>query len=184
VHSVGAGGSPGQLPAADPTGTSSVAALDGGEAAAGDLTPDNPSDGSGTGLAGAGLGLVGAGVVDAAAVDMALARTPGGGMPATTGGVAGASSAVPEGVIGGDNRTGGPGGRAATGLGRTGSGADAHAAGSGGRGQEDEPDEHLTWLTEDDMVWGGDEPAAPSVLGGAKDGASDDGADAQPAGKD
>jgi hypothetical protein len=34
-----------------------------------------------------------------------------------------------------------------------------------GRGQDEEQDEHESWLTEDDMNWGGDD-AAPAILGG------------------
>jgi hypothetical protein len=179
VHSVGTGGAAGQQRAAAPSGTSSVPVLSGDGATAGGVTAGDPSGVSGTGLAAAGLGLLGAGMVDAAALDMALARTigPGGGMPGTTGGVSGAAN-VTEGVIGGDSPAAGPGGKAATGIGR-GPAADAHAAVTGGRGQEDEPDEHLTWLTEDDMVWGGDETVPPSVLGG-----TEPEADGEPAGND
>ncbi|GAA2676706.1 WXG100 family type VII secretion target [Actinoplanes palleronii] len=44
--------------------------------------------------------------------------------------------------------------------------AAGNAAGRGaGRGDEDEADERTTWLTEDEMVWGGSN-AAPPVLGG------------------
>ncbi|WP_433315411.1 hypothetical protein ACQP0U_02575 [Micromonospora sp. CA-269861] len=37
--------------------------------------------------------------------------------------------------------------------------------GGQGRAQDDDSDERLTWLTEDEMVWQGDEKAGPSVLG-------------------
>ncbi|HEX5540319.1 MAG TPA: hypothetical protein VFX60_01955 [Micromonospora sp.] len=48
------------------------------------------------------------------------------------------------------------------------SGADANRSAAGTRpavGSATEADERLTWLTEDEMVWHGDEHAAPSVLG-------------------
>ena len=126
---------------------------------------------SGTGLAAAGAALLGAGLVDAVALDMALGRAgmPSGGVPGQmTGGVSGAARQLTDGVIGNENRPAGPGGRAATGLTRVGAADGRSAAGAGSRGHEDEPDEHLTWLTEDEMVWGGDGPAAPAVVGGTE----------------
>lgn len=42
----------------------------------------------------------------------------------------------------------------------------ASAAAPGSGYGEDEVDERTTWLTEDDMDWGGSEGAAPAVLGG------------------
>jgi hypothetical protein len=135
-------------------------------------SPNEPTGGlSGTGLGATGAALLGAGLVDAAALDMALGRA---GMPAggagqgTTGGVSGAARRLTDGVIGNESRPAGPGGRAATNLVRTGPTDGRSGMGTGSRGQEDEPDEHLTWLTEDEMVWGGDGPVAPAVVGGTE----------------
>ncbi|MER5702474.1 WXG100 family type VII secretion target [Micromonospora sp. NPDC002296] len=59
--------------------------------------------------------------------------------------------------------------RAATGVGRVGangsSGGRAGVLGGHGRSDEDESDERLTWLTEDEMVWGNGDTGAPPVLG-------------------
>ena len=51
--------------------------------------------------------------------------------------------------------------RAATGTGN----ANRAVAGNRGQAVDDEPDEHLTWLVEDEMVWGNDASAPPAVLG-------------------
>ncbi|RAN97467.1 hypothetical protein GUI43_06174 [Micromonospora noduli] len=48
---------------------------------------------------------------------------------------------------------------------RPGSGGRPGVLGGQGRAQDDDSDERLTWLTEDEMVWQGDEKAAPRVLG-------------------
>jgi len=45
-------------------------------------------------------------------------------------------------------------------------GRSAAAASGLARGQQDEADEHSTWLTEDDLVWDGPDVAAPPVIGG------------------
>jgi len=62
---------------------------------------------------------------------------------------------------------GGAGGQAVSGTGRT--GGVANRPGLLGAGQkahdDDDSDGRLTWLTEDDMVWGDDKTAAPPVLG-------------------
>ncbi|MEV1070441.1 WXG100 family type VII secretion target [Micromonospora parva] len=67
-----------------------------------------------------------------------------------------------------DGQRGGAGGRAAVagGNARPGSGSGRPGVlGGHGRGQDDDSDERLTWLTEDEMVWQGDEKPAPPVLG-------------------
>ncbi|MEU8424218.1 hypothetical protein AB0C15_25440 [Micromonospora sp. NPDC048835] len=66
-----------------------------------------------------------------------------------------------------DGQRGG-GGRAAVtgGNARPGSGSGRPGVlGGQGRTQDDDSDERLTWLTEDEMVWQGDDRAAPPVLG-------------------
>jgi uncharacterized protein YukE len=166
VHGLGTTSTTGQHRAPDPGGASTVPPP--GQTGSGDgtLTSIEPSPVSGSGLASAGAALLGAGLVNATALDMARGRA-GGQLPGqgTTGGVSGALNQASEGVIGAENRPSQPAGRAAAGLSRT--GIDGRGAtGAGGQGHEEEPDEHHTWLTEDDMVWGGDEPAAPAVLGG------------------
>ncbi|MFD6680576.1 WXG100 family type VII secretion target [Micromonospora parva] len=67
-----------------------------------------------------------------------------------------------------DGQRGGAGGRAAVagGNARPGSGGGRPGVlGGHGRGQDDDSDDRLTWLTEDEMVWQGDEKPAPPVLG-------------------
>ncbi|MET8093236.1 hypothetical protein ABZU52_24235, partial [Micromonospora sp. NPDC005220] len=67
-----------------------------------------------------------------------------------------------------DGQRGGSGGRAAVagGNARPGSGAGRPGVlGGQGRAQDDDSDERMTWLTEDEMVWQGNEKAAPPVLG-------------------
>ncbi|MEU1587384.1 hypothetical protein [Micromonospora sp. NPDC005710] len=61
--------------------------------------------------------------------------------------------------------------RAASGVGRSidgqrsGGGSRPGVLGGRGQAQDDDSDERLTWLTEDEMVWQGNEKAAPPVLG-------------------
>ncbi|MCX4387038.1 WXG100 family type VII secretion target [Micromonospora peucetia] len=66
-------------------------------------------------------------------------------------------------------RQGAAGDRAATGTGRSGGArgaANRHGVLGAGQGaHDDDADGRLTWLTEDDMVWGNDASAAPPVLG-------------------
>ncbi|MFE9190716.1 WXG100 family type VII secretion target [Micromonospora sp. NPDC007208] len=66
-----------------------------------------------------------------------------------------------------DGQRGGSGGRAAVagGNARPGSGGRPGVLGGRGAAQDDDSDERLTWLTEDEMVWQGDEKPAPPVLG-------------------
>ncbi len=172
VRALGTASVGGQHRAPDPTAATTVAPLNQPGGADGTLTPTGPSSASGSGLASAGAALLGAGLVNATALNVAGGRagSPVGRLPGqgTTGGVSGAANQVSEGVIGAENRPPQPAGRPATGLVRTGGVDGRTAAGAGGQGHEEEPNEHLTWLTEDDMVWGGDQPAAPAVLGGAE----------------
>lgn len=85
-----------------------------------------------------------------------------GGLKDSTGRTAGAR---PSGKPGADpnraSRTGGPGREGMLGQQR---GAGPTARNGVG---DDEDEQHDTWLTEDDMVWGDDENAPPPVLGGS-----------------
>ncbi|MEV4197760.1 WXG100 family type VII secretion target [Micromonospora globbae] len=125
----------------------------------------------GVGLAGAGTGTAGAGVLGATGM------SPGAGLVGTAA-LAGSSSTAPTTTGRPAGGPAGPENRSATGVGRSfdgrrGDGTSRGAAATrpgvlGGRGQqdEDESDERLTWLTEDEMVWGDGKDAAPPVLGG------------------
>jgi hypothetical protein len=160
VGGVGTVAGPGRHRTPDPSDAGAVPEL-GPDGAAASSTAD-PSHLSGTSLAGAGTALLGAGLVDTAALDLALNRGQPGG---STGGVSGSLNPATEGVIGADGR-GATGGKAVSGLSRTGLAGEHASAGTGRRGYDDKADEHLTWLTEDDMVWGNGEAAAPAVVGG------------------
>nr|WTA68269.1 hypothetical protein OHB51_03600 [Micromonospora sp. NBC_00855] len=86
----------------------------------------------------------------------------------TGGGAAPAESRAANGVGRSiDGQRGGGGGRAAVagGNARPGSGGRPGVLGGHGRAQDDDSDDRLTWLTEDEMVWQGDDKAAPPVLG-------------------
>ncbi len=136
--------------------------------AAGEPTGSGGSGGghvSETAQASAGTALLGAGVIDAVAVDVALR---GMGRPpqylvSPTGGT---SATGPAESIGGEEV---PAAKAASMTGPP-PAEEAEHAGMAGRGHdpEDDVDEHLTWLTEDDMAWGGHQPTAPPVVGGQK----------------
>jgi uncharacterized protein YukE len=141
------------------------------DSAGGTADPSSPT--SGTALLGAGGALVGAGVLDAAALGAVLGASGpagphgdgGAGSMGTrapvagkvTGGAAGSpGTGLRGGVIGGQGEGRGPvDGKAASGTGR-----------AAMTGEEADNDERMTWLTEDEMVWGGDEPSNPAVLGG------------------
>jgi uncharacterized protein YukE len=137
--------------------------------------PDGkPLDGTvptSTTLAGTGTLLGAAGLVGAGGLAGALYGA-GGATPAT-GAFAGPGGYPMGGAAGAGGRGLGPGstlaadevaGRQAGGP--LGTGRGQTGAGTGrGNGMEDEPDEHMTWLTEDDMVWGAEEGASPPVLG-------------------
>jgi hypothetical protein len=148
------------------------------------LTPVGPVSpvGSGTSLLGAGGALLGTTMLSGAALDSLRGGTPAGGGAGSTG----PDRAAGGGVIGGEegdlNRSGtgvaaakgtraggGPAGdEASTRTNRAGMGAgNANRAAMAGRSDavDDESDEHLTWLVEDEMVWGGDTAAPPAVLG-------------------
>lgn len=137
----------------------------------------------GTGLLGAGggapLGAAGTGAASGLAAGAggaggaaAAAAAGGAGGAAVAGG--GALGTKPSGLSGAAaGRASGPAGgtpdRAATGA-RRGvtevTRADRRAATPGSRRDgQDEPREYTTWLTEDEMVWGDDDLAPPSVLG-------------------
>ncbi|MBQ1020982.1 WXG100 family type VII secretion target [Micromonospora sp. D93] len=87
--------------------------------------------------------------------------TGGGAAPAETRAANGVGRSI-------DGQRGGSGGRPAMtgGNARPGSGGGRPGVlGGQGRAQDDDSDERLTWLTEDEMVWQGNEKAAPPVLG-------------------
>jgi hypothetical protein len=129
------------------------------------LGPDGKPIDPSTGLAGsgelAGAGLLGVGGLAASV----LGATGGGGSGMGAGfgpggGLAGANGPASGPGLGG-SAAGGSDPRSATGSRLTG----RQAASGTGRGEgEDESDERMTWLTEDDMVWGAD-AAPPSLLG-------------------
>ncbi|MEU4555824.1 WXG100 family type VII secretion target [Micromonospora violae] len=90
------------------------------------------------------------------------ARPTGGGAPPTE---SRAASGIGRSI---DGQRGGGAGRPAMtgGNARPGSGGGRPGVlGGHGRGQDDDSDERMTWLTEDEMVWQGGERAAPPVLG-------------------
>ncbi|MEU2611872.1 WXG100 family type VII secretion target [Micromonospora sp. NPDC007271] len=171
----GGGGAPGTL----------------GAGSAGSIGSGGVVDPAGTSLAGAGpitpTGLAPTGLTSAGT---STVPTGGGGpygMPGVvgTGSLAGAGTAASGragGMTGLDNRSAAGTGRLASGRGaavesesrsNSGRGANARSAMAGrngvlgGRGQhdEDESAERLTWLTEDEMVWGDGRSAPPPVLG-------------------
>jgi uncharacterized protein YukE len=121
--------------------------------------------GPGTGLVmGAGAaGGVGLGAAGGAAVAGAIGA--GAGLGASS--LSSASGSHLLGNSGAEGRSGQAAGpRSATlSTSSTSRGAGRSAAGTAGPGQDDEPDERLTWLTEDEMVWGDDEGSPPAVLG-------------------
>lgn len=134
---------------------------------------------SGTGLLGAGggallgaggstvgagglSGLSGAGGLGAAAAGgPALGGGTGAGLAGLNGTAAGRGLGVGDSV---HDRAGAGARRDAASLSRSDQRAAARGAGPGAEG---ETDEYLTWLTEDEMVWGDDAEAPPSVLGTA-----------------
>jgi hypothetical protein len=160
---------PGQ-PKTDPTSTEDVASLAGTGAQAGGVGADGLSLGglagggggqlltpgtvaaTGLGIAAAGLGYLGAGggTIPLAGAGLASASTSGGGV--------GRPNNLFSGVRGGGVDEG------ALGINRgSGTGTGGAAGRQQGTGEDDE--EHSTWLTEDEMVWGDDQPNAPAVLG-------------------
>jgi uncharacterized protein YukE len=141
-----------------------------GSGAPGDSTlgPDGKPIDPATGLAGAdelaGAGLLGVGGLAASVLGasggglgpsgLGTAFGPGGGLAGATGpgnasGLGGSAGGAGEPHSAAGSRLAGR--QAASGSGR-------------GEGGDDEPDERMTWLTEDDMVWGA-EAAPPSLLG-------------------
>ncbi len=161
-----------------PTGTSAVSPFG---------QPQPAATTSGTSLAGAGAAVLGTSGLSALALS-ALGPAGLGPLVGTTGADGVPGGGARNGVIGADDELTGRGGTGAAGArgGQSGSGTaeeDEMAArgnraamgtGSGnrsaltgrtGEGHEDEADERLTWLTEDEMVWGGDAATPPPVLG-------------------
>ncbi|MGK5738002.1 WXG100 family type VII secretion target [Micromonospora sp. URMC 103] len=150
------------LAGADPSTGGTLPAGTGGNSLglAGTTSPGT----SGSGLfTGAGAGVAAAGGLVATG---ALASSSGSAPTAPArpgGGTAGADTRSATGVGRSMDGRRGEGNRAAA----TGRGAGNRPGVLGGRGQhdEDESGERLTWLTEDEMVWGDGRNAAPPVLG-------------------
>ncbi|MGW5671563.1 WXG100 family type VII secretion target [Micromonospora sp. NPDC003776] len=98
-----------------------------------------------------------------------------GSLAGSTGGVSGRPGGLDNRSAAGTGRLAGGRGAVVDAEGRSnsGKGAGARSAmpgrngvlGKHGQHDEDETDEHLTWLTEDEMVWGDGRSAPPSVLG-------------------
>ncbi|MCW3839952.1 WXG100 family type VII secretion target [Micromonospora yasonensis] len=98
-----------------------------------------------------------------------------GSLAGSTGGVSGRPGGLENRSAAGTGRLAGGRGAVVDAEGRSngGKGAGARSAmpgrngvlGKHGQRDEDETDEHLTWLTEDEMVWGDGRSAPPSVLG-------------------
>jgi hypothetical protein len=164
VRPTGDGSVPGQ-PVVEPTTTDGVTSLagagdqvggvGGGDSLAAGGVPGITGGGllspaalaaGGLGVAAVGLGALGANGLPLTGASLANAEASGGvGRPGNLfSGVRG--DGVDEGALGINRGTGG-----------------AAAARNAG---EDEDEEHSTWLTEDEMVWGDDQPNAPAVLGG------------------
>ncbi|TDB75716.1 hypothetical protein E1264_39440 [Actinomadura sp. KC216] len=152
-------GGPGQIP----DGPGGPGHIPGGP---GD-TPGGPGGvpGGGTDLAslpGSGPGLGGGG----------LGGGPGGAPSLGAGGMGGGSGvlgASPGGLgVGPGNRIGGPGeqgSRVGAGKGGMSGMGMPMGAGAGGRSGDGNEHERSTWLSEDKDVWGGDDDAAPPVIG-------------------
>jgi len=143
----------------DPTRAGAVPLTGTGDPGGTGTDPDATAHGD-TSLLGSGA-VVGAGAGGASAGIAAVTRGGVRGGDAGFTGVASAMGGIVGGVLGGfgdrperENRS------------AAAAGDQARRGTSGGRSENgDEPDERTTWLTEDDMVWGGDEEAAPAVLG-------------------
>jgi hypothetical protein len=120
--------------------------------------------GTGTALQSTGAGLTGAGSgTPSGLLGAGSGLVPGSSGTTLSSGALGVSGLAGAAGVGAGLGGSGGDGRSATGGSRSAAGAGRSAAGSGS-GEGDEPDEHLTWLTEDDMVWG-DDSAPPGVLG-------------------
>ncbi|MEV4489148.1 WXG100 family type VII secretion target [Micromonospora coxensis] len=141
-----------------------------GLAGASPTTTGGPGTGSGPMLGAAGLvagGVLGTGAL-ASSGGRAAATTPS--RPGAPTGMENRSAAGTGRLASGQVGAGGNGGR--QGAGAAHRAATTGGAGRngviGGRGQhaEDDTDERMTWLTEDEMVWGDGGTTAPPVLGG------------------
>jgi hypothetical protein len=164
VRSTSDGTIPGQQ-AVDPTTVDDVASLAGnggvpGSASGGDSLAIG-------GVPGAGGQLLGAGTTTAIGLGAAAAGLGylglKGGSPFTGAGLASAS-ATPGGVGRPGNLFSGVKGGGVD-EGSLGINRGSGTAGAGRQGVSDEDEEHSTWLTEDEMVWGNDEQGAPPVIG-------------------
>ncbi|MFK3981403.1 WXG100 family type VII secretion target [Micromonospora sp. NPDC050397] len=127
-----------------------------------------PAAGGGTGLFAGQMSTPAGGVLGSGALSGSgssagspAGRPGGGGAGAEARSASGAARAE------GGSRQGAAGATERSAAGRSGSGGRGGVLGGSGHGQpdDDEGDERLTWLTEDDMVWRGDESGAPPVLG-------------------
>jgi len=131
----------------------------------------------GTGLLAAGGSLIGSGALNAAAPGVVLGGSTvsaaGAAGAGVFGGAAGASAFTPQteakstGGAAGAGRGAPVRGSGAAPVEGPGSSRSAAGVGRSGSAGADEPDERLTWLVEDEMVWGDGDAAAPAVLGGA-----------------
>ncbi|MFR9775852.1 WXG100 family type VII secretion target [Micromonospora sp. MS34] len=158
-------GTGGSVGVTDPAGTSLAGAAP--------LTGTGPMTGlTSTGIAGA------TSTVPTGGGGGGLFGMPGvgtGSLAGSTGGVTGRPGGLASRSAAGTGRLAGGRGAVVDAEGRSsgGKGAGARSAmpgrngvlGRNGRPDEDESDEHLTWLTEDEMVWGDGRSAPPSVLG-------------------
>ncbi|MEV6349559.1 hypothetical protein [Actinoplanes sp. NPDC051851] len=139
----------------------------------------DPDESTGTGLQSGGGGLTGAGGFGNGGLGGTGLGGAGGGFGGTGAFGAGSGTSLSSGSLGSTalaglgGAGGGLGGSGGVGDGRSAAGSIGRGAGTGsgrsasGHGSghgDDEADEHMTWLTEDDMVWGGGE-APDGVLG-------------------
>jgi uncharacterized protein YukE len=133
------------------------------------------SDQLGTGLLGAGTdpltGVPGGAGSGGLTGGVGTSGVASAGVPSGTGlgasSLTGATAGHVLGASSGDDSRGSAGAqRSATAT--TGRVDGRSAAAGGGSADGDGTDEHLTWLTEDDMVWGTDDDAPPAVLGEAR----------------
>ncbi|MEU8259225.1 WXG100 family type VII secretion target [Micromonospora sp. NPDC048999] len=166
IGSPGTVGSVGSVGVVDPAGTSLAGA---GPVTVGGPTPTGLAGTGGTTstvLTGSG-GLYGApGVVGTGS--LAGAGTPAGGRAGSVAGLDNRSAAGTGRLAGGRGAVVESEGRSTGSRGTNGRSAMAGRNGVlGGRREhdEDESEERLTWLTEDEMVWGDGRPAPPPVLG-------------------
>ncbi|MFG2053876.1 WXG100 family type VII secretion target [Micromonospora sp. NPDC048930] len=166
-------GTPG---AGGPGGVGSVGITDPAGTSLAGAAPLTPTTGPMTGLG--GTNLTGAPSTVPTSGGNSFFGVPGvgtGSLAGSTGGVTGRPGGLENRSAAGTGRLAGGRGVVVDAEGRSngGKGTGARSAmpgrngvlGKHGQHDEDESDEHLTWLTEDEMVWGDGRSAPPSVLG-------------------